>query len=182
MKLSFRIYLLAGILLISALFSARTTIQKMRNSAAQTDKVLVSLDELNQSQEEIFTQVERKSENYNVWKKLQKDSLKAIKSPLKNNCSTISFATVGQYRSYQIRMEAKNRFYYELITSLEPDSNPDFQDKEMYVQICKYQEIADSLKNNYNQSARHHNSYIKGFPRNFYSSFFNFQSKAYILP
>ncbi|MEA1898349.1 MAG: hypothetical protein U9N53_11890 [Bacteroidota bacterium] len=182
MKLSFRIYLLAGILLISSLFSARKTLQKMRNSADQTDKVLVSLDEMNKNQEKIFTQFERKFENYIDWEKLQKDSLKALKSPLKNNFKTIPFATVGQYSTYQIRMEAKNRFYYELLTGFEPDSSPDFQNKEMHKQIYKYQELSDSLKNEYNQSARHHNSYIKGFPRNFYSSFFHFQSKAYIYP
>ena len=152
----------------------------MRNSAYQTDKVLVSLDELNRSQEKIFTKVEKEFEDYVAWDKLQTDSLDIIKSPLKKNFKVISFATVGHYRSYQMRMETKNRYYHELIKGLEHDSSQDYQNKEMHVQIFKYQKIADSLKNEYNQSARHHNSYIKGFPRNFYSSFFNFQSKAYI--
>ena len=193
MKLSFRIYLLAGILLVSALISARTTLKKMRDSAYQTDKILVSLDELNKNQEKAFLQVERDLKNHITWKNLKTDSLNTIKSPLKNNYKTISFATVSHYRSYQVRMETKNLYYYELIKSLkpldslekgrqEPGTSPDYQDKEVYVQICIYQEIADSLKNKYNQSARQHNSYIKGFPRNFYSSFFNFQSKAYIQP
>ncbi len=154
----------------------------MRNSAVQTDNVLLSLDTLNKSQEKIFTQVERKFKNNIAWEKLKTDSLDVIKSPLESNYETISFATVGQYRSYQMRMEAENCYYCELIKGFEPDSSLDYQVKEMYVQICKYQGIADSLKNEYNQSARHHNSYIKGFPRNFYSSFFHFQSKAYILP
>jgi len=186
MKLSLSVYLLASILLISALISARTTLQKMRNSADQTDKVLISLDEHNKNQEKIFTQVERKFENHIAWDKLQIDSINVIKSPLRNNYKTISFATVSQYRSYQMRMETKNRSYNELIKGLElldsPETNSYYQDKEIHIQICKYQEIVDSLKNEYNKSARHHNSYIKGFPRNFYSSFFNFQSKAYIQP
>ena len=152
----------------------------MRNSAVQTDNVLLSLDTLNKSQEKIFTQVERKFKNNIAWEKLKTDSLDVIKSPLESNYETISFATVGHYRSYQMRMETKNRYYHELIKGLEHDSSQDYQNKEMHVQIFKYQKIADSLKNEYNQSARHHNSYIKGFPRNFYSSFFNFQSKAYI--
>ena len=182
MKLSLRIYLLASILFISALISARTTLKKMRNSADQTDKVLLSLDDINKNQEKIFTQVEKEFEDYVAWDKLQTDSLVTIKSPLKNNVKTISFATVDHYRNYQMRIEAKNRYYCQLINEFDPGSSLDYQDKEMYKQICKYQEIADSVKNEYNQSARHHNSYIKGFPRNFYSSFFNFQSKAYILP
>ena len=35
------------------------------------------------------------------------------------------------------------------------------------------------LREEYNDQARNHNSYIKKFPRNFYSSFFHFQSKPY---
>ena len=35
------------------------------------------------------------------------------------------------------------------------------------------------LREEYNDRARNHNAYIKKFPRNFYSSFFHFQSKPY---
>jgi hypothetical protein len=35
------------------------------------------------------------------------------------------------------------------------------------------------LREEYNNRARIHNAYIKKFPRNFYSSFFHFQSKPY---
>lgn len=36
-----------------------------------------------------------------------------------------------------------------------------------------------ALREEYNNRARNHNAFIKKFPRNFYSSFFHFQSKPY---
>lgn len=191
MKLSFRINVLATIVLLLALLSARSTLQNMRSSGNQTDMILLSLDDLNRQQEKIFTQLDREFDSLNAWNKLQKDSLVFIKSPLADGHKSISYAMVSNYRSYQKMMETKNHYYYELIKLIEPiyklqanrqgpGTSPDFIDTDILNQIWNYQEKANSIKNEYNQSARHHNSYIKGFPRNFYSSLFQFQSKAYI--
>ena len=184
MKLSIRSYFLATIILIFAVFSARGTLQKMRSSERQTDLILISLNDMNNHQEKIFTHLEIKFDSLNT--ELQKDSLAFIVSPLDDTHKPIRFATVINFRSYQMMMETRNHYFYELISSFEslnkPGTSPVPIDKEILDQILKYQEKADSIKNEYNQSARHHNSYIKGFPRNFYSSLFHFQSKAYIQP
>jgi len=127
----------------------------MKESGHRVDMMLFSLDSLNSKQAAKLIPISVADSLYSPLSPYN------IANPLKKNSQPLNFTLINEYRDYQEKI-------YRLGDSLEEESIKDYRQK------------ADSLINAYNRKARMHNSFIKGFPRNIYSSLFKFQAKAYL--
>ncbi len=159
MKQSVLIYLLSLIILFTAIISGKRTISKMKESGQHVDRILLSLDSLNRKQADIFLLLGNDIPHH---------------SPLNTRDTVISFSSLNIYKRYQAEMESINNTYLTDIDSLSA-----IFDSSVTNRLASYPARTDSIIQSYNMQARIHNSYIKGFPRNFYSSLFGFQAKAY---
>jgi len=177
MKDSRILYLLVIALSILGFMAVKSTIKKMQESGHEVDYIYLKLnssfEEINDillvMEESLATDLPKFFDSLqlsSLSKVPEVDSIEAVDFEVFNNnllVQTVLLEKVDIVLSYfrNHSIENSNEINNYLESLLETKMQIETQTKE------------------YNNRARLHNAFIKKFPRNFYSSFFHFQTKPY---
>ena len=177
MRSSGLIYSIVLLLLLAGFFSGRSTIRKMSLSENRVNYAYFNIEKKYFDQQVLLGGLLDEISGYcsGISDSLITTSLPAFSEPLGMNDYDFD-----QFRAAREKQEKIDHFVNNLeqfmltnCMNLSPDV------------LRKVERLETGQKNilkdwgDYNSIAIVHNTYIKKFPRNFYSSFFKFQSKPY---
>ena len=169
------LYFLLLLLLVIGFISVKTTLIKMRKLGQEADMYFLKVTEIFDKQRVTLINIERNLADY--YPEII-DSLEGIPDPPEIDYSAlIDFTIFSENLHYQSALMNKINNTINLIEHFDLDTISNI--KLQVDNIEKGTQEIFSKKENYNYLAHQHNTYIKKFPRNFYSVFFHFQAKAY---
>lgn len=177
MKDSHILYLLVIALSILGFIAAKSTIKKMQESGHEVDVIYLKLNSSFEKINDILFEMEDSLATYlpKLFDSLHLSSLSKI--PEVDSIEAVDFEIFNNNLFVQIDLIEKVDIVLGYFRN---------HSKEKSKEINNYLESLLDIKmqiktqtKEYNNRARLHNAFIKKFPRNFYSSFFHFQSKPY---
>ncbi len=177
MKSSGLIYSIVVLLLLAGLFSGRSTIKNMSKSESQVNQAYFNIEKKYFNQHIFLNDLldEINEECTAINDSLIKDLLPDIHEP--KGISDYDFDQFRAAREKQVNIDL-------LVNNLGQFLSANCQglSSGIFIKVERLEsEQKDILRDweDYNSKVRMHNTYIKKFPRNFYSSFFKFRSKPY---
>ena len=177
MKSSGLIYSTIILLLLAGFFSGRSTIIKMKRSETQVNQAYFNIEKKYFEQQVFLIDLldEIHEECSGITEPLIKEFLPDLSEP--KEMGDFSFDQFRDAREKQKQVDLfVNNLEQFLITNC-MNLSPGVHEKIEKLEIGQKSILRDW--GDYNSIAIVHNTYIKKFPRNFYSSFFKFQSKPY---
>ena len=177
MKESRILYVFVIILVFIGFLSVKTTIKKMQESGQEVDLMFYQITTEYEKTNKVLSNMEEILADQFP---LLLDSLHIYAPPIipKNtNSENLNFEIFNENILFQNAL-SKNVEIILVYFGENHNDNPELIGSYLDNLFDGEQSIL-VLKKAYNNHARNHNAFIKKFPRNFYSSFFGFQSKPY---
>ncbi len=179
MKSSGIIYSTIMLLLLAGLFSGRSTIKKMKSSENRVNKAYFNIEKKYFDQQlilnDLLNEISGKC-NGNT------DSLINYLLPNISEPKEVSDYDFEQFRAE--REKQKQIDYLVNNLGLFLSNNCIDLASDVFRKVERLEAVQKLILRDwkdYNLKVRMHNTYIKKFPRNFYSSFFKFRSKPYYM-
>lgn len=177
MKESRILYVFVIILILIGFFSVKTTIKKMQESGQEVDLMFYQITAEYEKMNKVFSNMEKilADQFPLLLDSLQLHALPEISENL--NSEKLDFEIFNKNRLFQNTLSRN----FEIVLAHfgeNHNDNPELIESCLDSLVDREQSIL-VIEKAYNNRAGNHNAFIKKFPRNFYSSFFHFQSKPY---
>ncbi len=175
MKGSRILYLLVIALSILGFMAVKSTIKKMQESGHEVDKIYLKLNSSFEETNAILLEMEGSlaTEFPKLFDSLQLNSLPEL--PEVDDIYMVDFEIFNNNLFVQIELLEK---VDKVLSYFRVHSTKNSKEINNYLESLLDIKIQiETQTKDYNNRARLHNAFIKKFPRNFYSSFFHFQSK-----
>lgn len=177
MKDSRILYVLVFVLITLAIFSIKSTLKNMTKSGQEVDHIFLEVCTT-------FTNMDSTLKSLNEIIGHQdltfKDSFQLIyisHPPKISEGYIVDFVTFNKYLKFHNNLMENADTVLKYFKDHPTEKTDLLETLLIDLSFDKIQ--TGELREEYNNRARIHNAYIKKFPRNFYSSFFHFQSKPY---